>query len=272
MKVWRAFEVGVGKCLPWSRVRDQQSGNLLPQLNKLADNESSEVSFQVVKVRRQAKQKQDFEKASSKENESDNESCEKERELFFCPVERNVKSFQQFSSLEKHLDCGKHEYALEQETLYDKAMTMCTAKLEHGAGVVPETVDEDSYQSFADGGSTLMMGWALKSATLKRKNFTANQKAYLTEVFLAGERSSQKADPPSTLKAMRRAKHEDGSRIFNKSDYLTPLQISVLFCFFSPYRRKKLTQLKNLTMKMLTCMMNRRRKQSTIHKRLQTMQ
>ena len=87
MKVWRAFEVGVGKCLPWSRVRDQQSGNLLPQLNKLADNESSDVSFQVVKVRRQAKQKQDFEKASSTENESDNESCVKARELFFCPEE-----------------------------------------------------------------------------------------------------------------------------------------------------------------------------------------
>ena len=146
---------------------------------------------------------------------------------------------------------------------------MCAAKLEHGAGVVPKTVDEDSYQSLADGGPTLMMGWALKSETVKRKNFTANQKTYLTEVFLAGERSGEKADPSSTPKAMRRAKHEDGSRTFNKSDFLKPLQISGFF--FLAYRRKKLTQLKNLTMKMLKCMMNRRRKQSTIYKRLRTM-
>ena len=99
-----------------------------------------------------------------------------------------------------------------------------------------ETVDEDSYQSLADAGPTLMMRWALKSAMLKRKNFTTDQKAYLTEVFLAGERSGQIADHCSTSKAMRRAKHEDGSRIFNKSDFLTPLQISG---FFSHLTKKK---------------------------------
>ena len=32
-------------------------------------------------------------------------------------------------------------YSLENETLYDKAMIRYAAKLEHGAGVVPETVD-----------------------------------------------------------------------------------------------------------------------------------
>lgn len=188
MKVWRAYEVGVGKCLPWSRFHDQQSGSLLPQLNKLADNESSEVSFQVVRARRQAKQKQDFEKTSSTENESDDESCEKGRELFFCPEEGCIKSFQQFSSLEKHLDCGKHKYALEHETLYDKAMTMYAAKLEHGAGVVPETVDEDlAYQSLADGGPTLTMGWALKSPTVKRKKLKnrISRKCSLQENALA---------------------------------------------------------------------------------------
>lgn len=62
------------------------------------------------------------------------------------------------------------------------------------------------------------------------------QKSYLTEVFLAGERSGQKADPSSTSKAMRRAKHEDGSRIFSKSEFLTPLQISG---FFSRLAKKK---------------------------------
>jgi len=48
------------------------------------------------------------------------------------------------TSFEKQLvDCDTHEYALEQETLYDKAMIMYTTMLENGAGVVPKTVDGD---------------------------------------------------------------------------------------------------------------------------------
>ena len=48
----------------------------------------------------------------------------------------NPSNNSQFSSLEKQLDWGKQKYALEHETLNDKAMTMYAAKLEHGAGVV----------------------------------------------------------------------------------------------------------------------------------------
>ena len=51
-------------------------------------------------------------------------------------------SFVEYSSLEKHLDWGKHKYALEQETLCDKAMTMHATKLERGPGVLPEIVDD----------------------------------------------------------------------------------------------------------------------------------
>ena len=41
-----------------------------------------------------------------------------------------------------------------------------------------------------------------------------------------GERTEQKADPGNISKAMRRAKHSDGSSIFEKDDFLTPLQIA----------------------------------------------
>ena len=33
-------------------------------------------------------------------------------------------SFQKYSSLEKHLHCEKHNYAVGHETLYDKAMKL----------------------------------------------------------------------------------------------------------------------------------------------------
>ena len=52
------------------------------------------------------------------------------------------------------------KYALGHETLYDKAMIMCAAKLqklEHGTGVVPETVDGDVIISLEDEGPALLM-------------------------------------------------------------------------------------------------------------------
>lgn len=235
MQVWRAYGVGSGKFLPRSSFRQQPS--VLPQLNKCADNaNSASVCFQTVKARRKAKQR----KASPTEDDlSDDEGCEKESKLFFCPEEGCVKSFQQYSSLEKHLDCDKHKYALEHETLYDKAMVMYATKLEHGAGPVPQIDDEDIRISLEDDDSddpALPMGWALKSASITRKNLTVAQKNYLTELFQAGERTGQKADATSVSKAMRRAKHSDGSNIFDKGNFLTPQQIAG---FFSRLAAKK---------------------------------
>lgn len=57
--------------------------------------------------------------------------------LFFCPESGCVKSFQQYSSLEKHLDFGKHVCALQHETLYDKAMKLYAEKLEVGQSTSP---------------------------------------------------------------------------------------------------------------------------------------
>ena len=51
-------------------------------------------------------------------------------------------------------------------------------------------------------------GWWLRD--------TYGMKNYLTEVFQGGERTGQKADPTSVLKAMRIVKHSDGSNIFDK--------------------------------------------------------
>ena len=90
---------------------------------------------------------------------------------------------------------------------------MYAAKLEHGAGVVSETVDEDVFISLEDEGVALPMGWALKSGTVTRKNLTAAQKTYLTEASQEGERTGHKADPANISKAMRRARHSDGSNI-----------------------------------------------------------
>ena len=81
-------------------------------------------------------------------------------------------------------------------------------KLEHSAGVVPETVDE---------GPAAPMEWPLKSATVTRKNITATQKTYLTKVFQEGEHTRQKANPAEN--AMQRAMHSDGSSNCKEQDF-----------------------------------------------------
>ena len=101
--------------------------------------------------------------------------------------------------------------------------------------------DEDVIISLGDEGPLLPMGWALKSATVTRKNLTAAQKTYLTKVFQEGERTGQKADSANISQAMRRAKHSDGSSIFEKDDFLTPLQIAELF--FLAWKGKERTAL-----------------------------
>ena len=113
---------------------------------------------------------------------------------------------------------------------------MYATKLERVPGVLPEVVDDGASMSLEGDGSVLPMGWAFKSAGVQRKNLTVAQKNYLTEVFQAGERTGQKADPTSVSKAMRRVKHSrDGSNIFDKCD-LTPLQLAG---FFSRLSAKK---------------------------------
>ena len=76
----------------------------------------------------------------------------KKKEEICFPEEGCVKSFQQYSSLEKHLDCRKHQYAFSTGN----------TKLERGAGVLPEIVDVGASISVEDYGFMLQMGWALK--------------------------------------------------------------------------------------------------------------
>ena len=55
-------------------------------------------------------------------------------------------SYQRYSSLEQHLQCGKHKLSLEHETLLDLAMFMYAENLDQGGGKIEELSDT-VYQS-----------------------------------------------------------------------------------------------------------------------------
>lgn len=50
--------------------------------------------------------------------------------LFPCNEEGCVKSYQRWSALQKHLECGKHERESEHATLMDKAAAGYSKRLE----------------------------------------------------------------------------------------------------------------------------------------------
>ena len=136
------------------------------------------------------------------------------------------ESFQRFSSLQKHLDGGSHRYALERESLQDKAMLRYAENLEGGAAFIKENVEvvisEESEVSF------VKVGWALKHAHTSRRRLNDKQKNYLIELFLFGEKTGRKAHASEVSKTMRKARNKDGSLLFQSDEYLTSLQIAIV--------------------------------------------
>ncbi|CAH3146238.1 unnamed protein product, partial [Porites lobata] len=106
------------------------------------------------------------------------------------------------------LDCGKHVRALESETMLDKAVRGYAARLE---------------------GQFASMGWALRLTQTSRARFSDKQKEYLTNKFLIGETTGQKANPVHVARSMMTARDETGKRMFSSEEFLTAKQITSFF-------------------------------------------
>jgi len=242
MKLFKAYKIGKGKFTRWSELI---TPNDLPTLSK--KKQERPVTFVDVKARKASNydpplQNDDDESSDDEIVEEDNEQESSNvttepisQKLFFCPENGCTKSFCRYMSLEKHLDCGRHNYFLENSTLYDKAMTLYATKLEQGGSHtarVNDTIQTSGSESAKAGPP---MGWALKT-TAGKKRFTETQKNYLMDIFTKGEVTGHKADPAEVSRSMRKAKNPDGTRMFDKSQFLTPQQIS---SFFSRKAKRK---------------------------------
>ena len=158
--------------------------------------------------------------------------------LFPCPEEGCVKAYSRFANLQTHLDTGKHQMMIEQETLYDRAKREYSSKLTEGCSRIPSV--QVTVQAKNDGLPSLPMGWALK--TIKKKvRFTKRQTEFLTEQFQKGELSGQKSDPQEVSKAMSLARDQAGQRRFQPDEVLTSQQISGFFSRLSAKKRLEVT-------------------------------
>ena len=211
---------------------------ILPTLNDPHEvsSHTAPVSFVNIATRRQSKNITVPDELGSAEEDVINEDLLNAKSLFFCPEEGCIKSFQRHSSLENHLECEKHKYAQEQETLYDKAIMMYASKLEHGPTSEAPQISEGVTVHVVDT-PVLKMGWALKS-TKEYKRLSEKQKKYLVDCYDIGDDTGQKADPVSISRTMRKARLSSGEPMFTAAEYLTAQQISSFFSRETAKRRK----------------------------------
>ena len=93
-----------------------------------------------------------------------------------------MKVYRRFSSLQHRLDLGKHECALERETLLDKAALGYAERIQGQSSTVPQ-IEQLRKQLNLSNQAFLPMGWALKSSHVKQTRFTEKQRYYLSSKF-----------------------------------------------------------------------------------------
>ena len=93
----------------WKRGESQHN-----TVNISVNTSCVDLSFSDLTPRR----RQDAECTRGTDSSAESNSETEDDTLFTCPEDGCVKSFQRFSSLQKHLDGGSHRYALERESPY----------------------------------------------------------------------------------------------------------------------------------------------------------
>ncbi|XP_028517294.1 uncharacterized protein LOC114575856 [Exaiptasia diaphana] len=238
VEVWREYGIGKGKTIQWSEFTAPKKIPL-PTMTISETAVLPKATFEEVSVRKR-KASTSTAATSLTEDESSEDEDEQVPKLFPCTNDGCIRSFQRFSSLQRHLDIDKHKYALERETFLDKAMLSYAGKLHKGDDPLKEcTSDEEgAVTRTLTYSESLPMGWALKSSTVKRKQFSDGQRNYLIKMFDVGEQTGHKVDPNTVSQSMRKARNADGSSIFDSSEYLTAKQIKSFFSRLAKKRRE----------------------------------
>ena len=221
LRVWRAYGIGPGKIVPLSKTGIGNEMTIPDLSDDIAESDQlSDAHFIPTKGKTRHPKESSLQQC---QETADELSC-----LYSCPEEGCMKTYQRFSALQHHLDCGRHTRALEHETLLDKAAHGYSDRLQGQSGGFPELPPAALPNSGAQ--PSLPMGWALKSSQGRRtKRFTDKQKNYLFTKFSIGEATGQKADPALVAKAMMTARNFDGERLFTSSEFLTSRQVASYF-------------------------------------------
>ena len=115
IRVWKAYGIGCGKLLKLQ----YPSALELPTLTATQTHSST---FTSIKARRTNAPPRLHGDEVERVTVTEENLTRAEEALFACPEEGCTRTFLRHSSMQRHLDCGKHERALERETLTDRAI------------------------------------------------------------------------------------------------------------------------------------------------------
>ncbi|PFX17149.1 hypothetical protein AWC38_SpisGene18553 [Stylophora pistillata] len=88
--------------------------------------------------------------------------------------------------------------------------------------------------------SDILLGWAVhKPRSQEAVSFTSKVKRYLTTKFDLGERTGTKTDPGKVAADMTTVRNPDGSRMFERKDWLRKTQVQGFFSRLAAARRRQ---------------------------------
>ena len=199
LRVWKAYKIGPGKLIQREKLDVQ------PAIDCDSCGENAQFKTVTSKKAKIPPKQANITAPSGSPSSDKSSSDESNVDLFSCPEEGCIKRYQRFSSLQRHLDCGIHHLAIENESLFERAIVGYSERLDVQSGSVPNIPTEVSNVRSVEN-LLLPMGWTLRSSQGKRTRFTAHQKDYLTTKVDLGEISGRKSDPESVARAIMAAR------------------------------------------------------------------
>lgn len=155
--------------------------------------------------------------------------------VFRCQEQGCSVEFSSLEELQDYIHLGQHSKEITSESLYDGVRRGWVSKFSSltRESRVTSTVEEVTSKGRDE---CRNMAWALQKPRGGGTRFTENVKVYLAMRFDDGEKTGRKADPAKVAADIRTARDIEGTRKFNRSEWLAKTQVQGLF--FSMKRRK----------------------------------
>lgn len=208
LRMWKAFNIGVGKLIAWDGII------LCPQGATSLVEETPFFPTTAREMNRKTNQKG--------QNEMDGDSLG-------CPHPQCAEEFHSRSELEIHLNVIAHHSPVKIG-LYDKLRIDWVQRFQNisldprrqpGLGSEVEATATES--------NSMQMGWALHKSRTGQTRFSEKVREYLQRKFDIGQETGRKEDPAQVANDMRKARNTDGTRMFNRTEWLSKAQIQGFF-------------------------------------------
>lgn len=219
LRVWKAFQVGTGKLIPWKDICITQQG--ATQL--VVDEDNFEFTPKTIVD----------ESLQDKGAKANGTSDEDEEGMFECPDPGCEKALNTVDDVDVHMCIGHHSTNIYDMLKRDWVEKFSFLTLDECDNDASKSDTPDKRSTLSD----LNQGWALHKPKGGGSRFSDKVRQYLTSKFDIGQITGRKEDPDKVANDMRIARAENGERMFCREEWLTKSQIQGFFSRLSKKRK-----------------------------------